>query len=96
MNKRYCTIKELSAYTGIPTSTLYEWANLCVIPSIKIRKRVLFDLSDIQLTFEKLKRPDKVNKNTKKILESLDSCDTFSLSREQAPKSGHGKEVSNV
>ena len=96
MNKRYCTIKELSAYTGIPVSTLYEWASLCVIPSIKIRKRVLFDLKDIQLTFEKLKKQDSVNKNTRKILESLNSCDTFPLSREQAPKSGHRKEESNV
>jgi|TARA_B100000315_G_C14530181_1_gene565766 excisionase family DNA binding protein len=103
MNKRYCTIKELSGYTGIPVSTLYEWANLNVIPSIKIRKRVIFDLDDIQAAFEKLKRKDKVQnskdtikKNATKILDSLDKCDTFSISREQAPKSSHRKEGANV
>ena len=56
MNKRYCSIKEISEYTSLPTTTLYEWAANRQIPSIKIGRRVLFDLKDIDELMEKLKR----------------------------------------
>ena len=56
MNKRYCSIKELSKYTSLPIKTLYEWADQRLIPSIKIGRRVLFDLNDFDNLMQKLKR----------------------------------------
>ena len=56
MNKRYCSIKEVSEYTSLPATTLYEWAAQKRIPSIKIGRRVLFDLKDIDNLMLKLKR----------------------------------------
>ncbi len=64
LEKRYCSIKELSKYTGIPATTLYDWASLRVIPSIKIRKRILFDINDIDEVMDKLKR-EEVNHDEK-------------------------------
>lgn len=46
-NKRYLNIKEVSEYTSLPVKSLYELASLGKIPSIKIGRRVLFDLHDI-------------------------------------------------
>lgn len=56
MNKRYCNIKELGEYTSLPIKTLYDWADQRLIPSIKIGRRVLFDLNDIDKIMSKLKR----------------------------------------
>tara|TARA_B100000315_G_C14538601_1_gene569672 strand:- start:352 stop:570 length:219 start_codon:yes stop_codon:yes gene_type:complete len=56
MNKRYCSIKDISQYTSLPTTTLYEWAAQRRIASIKIGRRVLFDIHDIDNLMEKLKR----------------------------------------
>lgn len=56
MNQRYCSIKEVSKYTSLPKTTLYEWAAQRRIPSIKIGRRILFDLQDIDQLMEKLKR----------------------------------------
>jgi len=56
VTRRYCGIKELSQYTSIPVKTLYEWASLGVIPSLKIAGRVLFDLDDIDRFFLQKKR----------------------------------------
>ena len=56
MNKRYCSIKELSEYTSLPIKTLYEWADQRLIPSIKIGRRVLIDLNDFDNLMQKLKR----------------------------------------
>ncbi|MCC6324082.1 MAG: hypothetical protein DCC43_11950 [Candidatus Brocadia sp.] len=47
MEKRYISIKELSVYTSLPVKTLYEWASQGKVPSIKYRRRVLFDLKEI-------------------------------------------------
>ena len=57
-NKRYANIKEVSAYTTLAESTLYEWAGQGKIPSIKIGRRVLFDLHDIDKVMDRLKRND--------------------------------------
>ena len=57
-NKRYASIKEVSAYTTLAESTLYEWAGQGKIPSIKIGRRVLFDLHDIDKVMDRLKRND--------------------------------------
>ncbi len=56
MTKRYANIKEVSEYTSIPTKTLYEWASVGKIPSIKIGRKVLFDLHDIDQAMAELKR----------------------------------------
>lgn len=54
--KRYANIKEVSEYTSLPIKTLYEWASLGRIPSIKLGRRVLFDLNDIDNFMSSLKR----------------------------------------
>ncbi len=55
--KRYANIKEVSEYTSLPAKTLYEWAGQGKVPSIKIGRRVLFDLQDIDQIMANLKRP---------------------------------------
>ncbi len=57
MIKRYVNIKEVAVYTSLPVKTLYEWASLGKIPSIKIGRRVLFDLNEIDVVMGSLKRP---------------------------------------
>ena len=57
-NKRYVNIKEVSEYTSLATSTLYEWAGTGRIPSIKMGRRVLFDLHDIDKVMASMKRND--------------------------------------
>ncbi len=56
MTKRYANIKEVSEYTSLPKTTLYEWAGQGKIPSIKFGRRVLFDLNDIDEAMASLKR----------------------------------------
>lgn len=70
LEKRYCTIKELSVYTGFPEGTLYEWASAGVIPSIKIRKRILFDLQEIDDCLTAHKRNSLDSENIAKKTES--------------------------
>jgi len=36
MKKRYANIKEVSEYTSLSVKTLYEWASIGRIPSIKL------------------------------------------------------------
>ena len=55
-NKRYVSIKEVSEYTSLPVKTLYEWAGTGRIPSIMIGRRVLFDLTKIDLVMDSFKR----------------------------------------
>jgi len=55
-NKRYVKIKEASEYTSLPVKSLYELASLGKMPSIKIGRRVLFDLQDIDKVMESMKR----------------------------------------
>ncbi len=69
MTKRYANIKEVSEYTSIPVKTLYEWASIGRIPSIKIGSRVLFDLNDIDKVMVSLKRPyNQYEKTANKII----------------------------
>ncbi len=69
MTKRYANIKEVSEYTSLPTKTLYEWASVGRIPSIKIGRRVLFDLRDIDKVMAGLRRPyDQHEKTANKII----------------------------
>ena len=62
--QRYINIKETSVYTSIPIKTLYEWAGTGRLPSIKIGRRVLFDLNDIDTVMASLKRPYLQNEKT--------------------------------
>ncbi len=65
--KRYVSIKEVSEYTSLSVSTLYEWSGTGRIPSIKIGRRLLYDLSDIDQLMASLKRnsnqEDKIVEN---------------------------------
>ncbi len=54
--ERYVNIKMVSRYTSLPVKTLYEWASTGKIPSIKIGRRVLFDLMDIDRIMNSFKR----------------------------------------
>ena len=72
MNKRYANIKEVSEYTSLPVKTLYEWAGTGRIPSIKLERRVLFDLNDIDSFMSSLKRDTgTVIKIVNKVLENV-------------------------
>ncbi len=55
-NKLYANVKEVSEYTSLPVKTLYEWAGAGRIPSVKIGRRVLFDLHDIDKIMNSFKR----------------------------------------
>ena len=54
--ERYVNIKATSQYTSLPVKTLYEWAGTGRIPSVKIGRRVLFDLHDIDKIMDSFKR----------------------------------------
>ena len=72
MKKRYANIKEVSEYTSLPVKTLYEWAGTGRIPSIKLGRRVLFDLNDIDSFMSSLKRETgHCEKIVKKVLENV-------------------------
>ena len=57
MPERYVDIKTVSRYTSLPVKTLYEWSCRGEVPSIKIGRRVLFDLHDIDKVMVSLKCP---------------------------------------
>ncbi len=72
ITKRYANIKQVSEYTSLPVKTLYEWASIGKIPSIKIGRRVLFDLNDIDKVMANLKRSYLQHEKTaKKIIGDL-------------------------
>jgi len=72
MEKRYVNIKEVSAYTSLPVKTLYEWASIGRIPSIKLGRRVLFDLEDIDRLLASLKRDTgQCDRMANKILDDV-------------------------
>ena len=74
MKKRYVSIKEVSLYTSLSVKTLYEWAGTGRIPSIKMGRRVLFDLHDIDKIMDGLKRTcNHYEKTVSKI--TGDICD---------------------
>lgn len=72
MAKKYANIKEVSEYTSLPTKTLYDWASTGKVPSIKIGRRVLFDIHDIDNLMTSLKRNyNQYEKTTNKIIEGI-------------------------
>jgi predicted DNA-binding transcriptional regulator AlpA len=62
--ERYVDIKRVSKYTSLSIKTLYEWSSVGNFPSIKIGRRVLYDLHDIDELMAKLKRPSLTLENT--------------------------------
>ena len=52
MEKRFLGIKELSAYLGITTGTVYVWVCHRKIPYIKVGRLVKFDLYKIEKWLE--------------------------------------------
>ena len=72
MTKRYASIKEVSEYTSLPVKTLYEWASMGRVPSIKAGRRVLFDLNDIDSFMSSLKRDTgDCEKIVNKVMENV-------------------------
>jgi excisionase family DNA binding protein len=70
--ERYVDIKTVSRYTSLPVKTLYEWSGIGRIPSIKIGRRVLFDLHDIDKVMDSFKRSsDQYEKTVNKIIGAL-------------------------
>ncbi len=68
--ERYVDIKAVSRYTSLPVKSLYELAGTGRIPSIKLGRRVLFDLNDIDQLMASLKCPYNRGKDTvNKIVE---------------------------
>ena len=67
-NKRYVNIKEVSEYTSLPVKSLYELAGTGRIPSIKMRRRVLFDLYDIDKVMASMKR---INNQEEKVVNKI-------------------------
>ena len=71
--KRYANIKEVSEYTSLPAKSLYEMASLGRIRGIKLGRRVLFDLNDIDSFMSSLKRDtEHCKKIVKKVI--ADAC----------------------
>ena len=67
--ERYVDIKAVSRYTSLPVKTLYEWAGTGRIPSVKIGRRVLFDLHDIDKIMDYFKRSsNQCEKTANKIV----------------------------
>jgi len=56
MTKRYANIKQVSEYTSIPVKTLYEWSSVGRIPCIRLGRKLLFDLHDIDQLMSSSKR----------------------------------------
>ncbi len=74
--ERYVNIKATSQYTSLPVKTLYEWAGTGRIPSVKIGRRVLFDLHDIDKIMGSFKRSSNQCENTvNKIIGDLQDND---------------------
>ncbi len=70
--ERYVDIKTVSRYTSLPVKSLYELASLGKVPSIKLGRRVLFDLNDIDQVLSSLKRTNnKEEKIVGKIVGDL-------------------------
>ena len=68
MKKRYVSIREISVYTSIPVKTLYEWSSVGRIPCIRLGRKLLYDLHDIDGLMASMKRN---NNQEDKIIEKF-------------------------
>ncbi|MDE1888919.1 MAG: helix-turn-helix domain-containing protein [Planctomycetota bacterium] len=97
MNKRYANIKEVSAYTSLPVKTLYEWASQGRIPSLKLGRRMLFDLEDVDRLLMSLKRNTSQSARTvNKILDDVRGGNYNALYSHTDTLVSHGKGGENV
>jgi len=72
VSERYVDIKTVSKYTSLPVSTLYEWSATGRVPSIKIGRRRLYDLVDIDRLMARLKlTSNQYEKATNKIIADI-------------------------
>jgi len=72
VSERYVDIKTVSKYTSLPVSTLYEWSATGRVPSIKIGRRRLYDLVDIDRLMARLKRTsNQYEEATNKIIADI-------------------------
>lgn len=53
---RIVTVKDLSAIIKVKEKTLYQWAELGQIPSIKMNGSLRFDLDDIETWLKNCKK----------------------------------------
>ena len=56
VKKRYANVKDASEYTSIPVKTLYEWSSVGKVPSIRLGRKLLFDLVDLDNFMSNMKR----------------------------------------
>ncbi len=97
IKKRYVNIKDVSEYTSLPVKTLYEWAGQGKIPSIKMGRRVLFDLRDVGRVMDSLKRPyNQHEKTVNNIVGGIHGNVYNTADSVIQTKSGFGKGGTNV
>ncbi len=69
ITKRYLSVKQVSEYTSLSVKTVYQWVAERKIPHIKIGRRILFDISEIDNLMESLKRShNQCEKTANKII----------------------------
>ncbi len=56
MENRLLSVEGSAKYLGVRKSTIYSWAALRKIPSVKIGRRLLFDRKDLDDIIEERKR----------------------------------------
>lgn len=55
--EKFVGIKEAAQFLGVKEMTLYSWRLQGVLPSYKVRGKVLFRLSELNKYFESCKEP---------------------------------------
>ena len=65
------TVKELSAALQVKEKTLYQWAELGQIPSLKLNGAVRFDMGDVQAWIDSCKKEPTGDYNISTKLEAL-------------------------
>jgi len=67
MEKRLLNIKETSEYLGIKKNTLYCWVSQKKIPYVKLGRKTLFDIEDLNKFIEENKIKAEWNLDNEKI-----------------------------
>jgi len=68
MEKRLLNIKEASEYLGVKENTLYCWVSQKKIPYVKLGRRTLFDIEDLNKFIEENKIRAEWNLDNEKIM----------------------------
>ena len=66
--KRYANVRTVSEYTSIPVKTLYEWSSVGRIPCIRLGRKLLYDLQEIDELMASLKRTNSQDGIVEKII----------------------------